>query len=160
VRIGIGYDIHPLVPGRKLFLGGVQIEHEKGLRGHSDADVLIHAICDALLGAAALGDIGLHFPSDDKRYKNEPSINFLKSVVALIRRNGMEIGNLDSVIIAQAPRLSAFFSQMRETIAAAAAVPIEKVSVKAKSPEGIGALGRGEAIAAHAVALLIDTSED
>ena len=159
MRIGIGYDIHPLVPGRKLILGGVELEHDKGLLGHSDADVLIHAICDALLGAAALGDIGLHFPSDDERYKDEPSINFLQSVVALIRQNGMEIGNMDSVVIAQEPRLSPFFSQMREIIAAAAAVPVEKVSVKAKSPEGVGAIGKGEAIAAHAVALLIHTSE-
>lgn len=159
MRIGIGYDIHPLVPGRNLILGGVQIEHHKGLLGHSDADVLIHAICDALLGAAALGDIGLHFPSDDERYKDEPSVNFLKSVVALIRQNGMEIGNIDSVVITQEPRLGPFFSQMRETIAAAAAIPVEKVSVKGKSPEGIGPIGKGEAIAAHAVALLIHTSE-
>jgi 2-C-methyl-D-erythritol 2,4-cyclodiphosphate synthase len=159
VRIGIGYDIHPLVPGRKLILGGVLIEHEKGLSGHSDADVLIHAICDALLGAAELGDIGLHFPSNDERYKDEPSVSFLREVVALIRQRHMEIGNIDSVIIAQEPRLSPFFPQMRETISAAADVPVENVSVKAKSPEGIGAIGKGEAIAAHGVALLIHTSE-
>lgn len=159
MRIGIGYDIHPLVPGRKLILGGIEIEHEKGLSGHSDADVLIHAVCDALLGAAALGDMGLHFPSSDERYKDEPSVNFLKSVVALIRQKRMEIGNIDSVIIAQEPRFSPFFSQMRETIAAAAAIPVEKVSVKGKSPEGIGSIGKGEAIVAHAIALLIDASE-
>ncbi len=159
MRIGIGYDIHPLVPGRRLILGGVEIKHEKGLLGHSDADVLIHAICDALLGAAALGDIGLHFPSDDERYRDEPSINFLQSVVALIRQNGMEIGNMDSVVIAQEPRLSPFLSQMAETIAAAAGIAVENVSVKAKSPEGIGSIGKGEAIAAHAIALLTDASE-
>lgn len=156
MRIGIGYDIHPLVPGRKLIVGGVEIEYEKGLQGHSDADVLIHSICDALLGAAALGDIGLHFPSGGDAFKDEPSTNFLRTVVALIRRDGREIENIDSVVIAQEPRLSPFFSRMSETIAAAAEVHPDKINIKAKSPEAIGAIGRGEAIAAYSVALLSD----
>jgi len=159
LRVGIGYDIHPLTPGRKLILGGVHIQHEKGLQGHSDADVLIHAICDALLGAAALGDIGLHFPSADDAFKDESSTKFLTTVVALIRRNGKEIENIDSVIIAQQPRLSPFFDRMRQTIAASADIDIEKVGIKGKSPEGIGPIGRGEAIAAYSVALLSDLPE-
>ena len=156
MRIGIGYDIHPLVPGRKLVLGGVEIEHRKGLLGYSDADVLIHSICDALLGAAGLGDIGLHFPSGDEAFKDAPSVNFLRKVASLLRENGREIENIDSVIIAQEPRLSPFFGRMRETIAATAAIPVERVNIKAKSPEGIGAVGGGEAIAAYSVALLTE----
>ncbi|NQT83875.1 2-C-methyl-D-erythritol 2,4-cyclodiphosphate synthase [bacterium] len=160
MRIGIGYDIHPLTAGRKLVLGGIEIEHEKGLLGHSDADVLIHSVCDALLGAAALGDIGLHFPSRDDAYKDEASTNFLRAVAALLRRNGKEIENIDSVIIAQRPRLSPFFDRMRETIAATAGIHIERVNIKAKSPEGIGSIGKGEAIAAYSVALLTDLPKE
>ncbi len=156
LRIGIGYDIHPLVRGRKLVIGGVVIDFEKGLQGHSDADVLIHSICDAILGAAGMGDIGLHFPSTDDTYKDAPSTDFLRKVVALLRESGKEIVNIDSVVIAQEPRLNPFFPRMKEAIASAAGIPAEKVSVKAKSPEGVGSFGRGEAIAAYAVALLSD----
>jgi 2-C-methyl-D-erythritol 2,4-cyclodiphosphate synthase len=158
VRVGIGYDIHPLVPGRKLILGGVEIGYEKGLEGHSDADVLIHSICDALLGAANLGDIGLHFPSDDPAYKDAPSTDFLRAVVELLRKEGKQIENMDAVIIAQKPRISPFFDRMKQTIASAAGISVDKVSVKAKSPEGIGAVGSGEAIAAFSVALVRDSS--
>jgi 2-C-methyl-D-erythritol 2,4-cyclodiphosphate synthase len=154
LRVGIGYDIHPLVAGRKLILGGVEIAYGKGLAGHSDADVLIHSICDALLGAAGLGDIGLHFPSDDAAYKDAPSTDFLRVVVELVRRNGKEIENIDSAIIAQEPRLRPFFDQMKETIAAAAGIAVDKVSIKGKSPEGVGSLGNKEAIAAYSVALV------
>jgi 2-C-methyl-D-erythritol 2,4-cyclodiphosphate synthase len=143
-----------LVQGRKLVIGGVLIDHEKGLQGHSDADVLIHSICDALLGAAGMGDIGLLFPSDNPAYKDAPSSDFLRKVVALLRESGKEIENIDSVIVAEEPRLSPFFEQMRRTVASAAGVPADKVSVKAKSPEGVGSFGRGEAIAAYAVALV------
>ncbi len=156
MRIGIGYDIHPLAPGRKLMLGGVQIPHDKGLLGHSDADVLIHSVCDALLGAAAAGDIGLLFPSDNEAYRDAPSIGFLREVVQLVRQNGREIENIDSVIVAEKPRLSPFFDQMRRAIAAAAGISIDCVSVKGKSPEGTGSLGKEEAIAAYSVALLRD----
>jgi len=159
LKVGIGYDIHPLVPGRKLVLGGIEIplQRDEGLLGHSDADVLIHSICDALLGASAMGDIGLHFPSDDDSFKDQSSTNFLKTVAAIIRREGREIENIDSVIIAQQPRLSPFFPRMREAIAAAADISPQKINIKAKSPEGIGAFGRGEAIAAYAVVLLGDS---
>ncbi len=159
MRVGIGYDIHPLVPGRKLILGGVPIEYEKGLLGHSDADVLIHSICDALLGAAGLGDIGLLFPSDEDAYKDAPSTDFLNEVTALLRKNGKEIVNIDSVIVAQQPRLSPFFEQMKEAIASAAGVAQDRVSIKGKCPEGIGPLGKGEAIAGYSVVLLSDASE-
>lgn len=160
MRIGIGYDIHPLSPGRKLVLGGIEIPHDKGLLGHSDADVLTHSICDAVLGAAAAGDIGLLFPSDNEAYKDAPSVGFLREVVQLVRRGGKEIENIDSVIIAQTPRLSPFFDRMREAVAAAAGVPADRVSIKGKSPEGIGSLGTEEAIAACSVALLRDRSPD
>lgn len=160
MRIGIGYDIHPLSPGRTLILGGVEIPHDKGLLGHSDADALIHSICDALLGAAAAGDIGLLFPSDNEAYKDAPSVGFLREVVQVVRRGGKEIENIDSVIIAQRPRLSPFFDRMREIVAAAADIPVDRVSIKGKSPEGVGSLGTEEAIAAYSVALLRDRSPD
>lgn len=160
MRIGIGYDIHPLAPGRKLILGGVEIPHNKGLLGHSDADALIHSICDALLGAAAAGDIGLLFPSDNAAYQDAPSVGFLREVVQLVRRRGKEIENIDSVIVAQKPRLSPFFDRMRQTLAAALGISVDCVSVKGKSPEGIGSVGREEAIAAYSVALLRDRSPD
>lgn len=145
-----------MVQGRKLVIGGVLIDHEKGLQGHSDADVLIHSICDALLGAAGMGDIGLHFPSSDPAYKDAPSTMFLRKVAALLRESGKEIVNIDSVVIAQQPQLSPFFPRMKETIASAAGILAEKVSIKAKSPEGVGSFGRGEAIAAYAVSLISD----
>ena len=160
MRIGIGYDIHPLAPGRKLILGGVEIPHNKGLLGHSDADALIHSICDALLGAAASGDIGLLFPSDNEAYKDASSLGFLREVAQLVRHTGREIENIDSVIIAQNPRLSPFFDRMRETVAAAAGISVDRVNIKGKSPEGIGALGNEEAIAAYSVALLRDGPSD
>lgn len=154
MRVGIGYDIHPLVPGRRLVVGGVQLPHDKGLAGHSDADVLIHSICDALLGAADLGDIGLHFPADDDAYRDAPSTEFLRAVVELLRKNGSQIENIDAVIIAQEPRFRPFFDQMKRTIASAAGISSDRVSLKGKCPEGVGALGRKEAIAAYSVALL------
>lgn len=159
MRIGIGYDIHPLAPGRKLVLGGVQIEYHNGLEGHSDADVLVHSICDALLGAAGLGDMGLHFPSSDDAFKDLPSTNFLRAVVDLLRENRKKIENIDSVVIAQNPKLSPFFGRMRETIAAAAGIHVSSVNIKGKSPEGVGSLGSEEAIAACSVALLTDFSD-
>lgn len=156
MRIGIGYDIHPLVPGRRLVLGGVAIDFEKGLEGHSDADVLIHSICDALLGAAGQGDIGQHFPSSNDAFKNAASSSFLRSVVALVRQGGKEIVNIDSVIVAQQPNLLPYFEQMKRTLADIAGIPEENVNVKGKRPEGVGSLGKGEAIAAYSVALLSD----
>lgn len=153
-RVGIGYDIHRLVEGRKLFIGGVEIPYVRGLLGHSDADVLLHAICDALLGAAAAGDIGERFPDTDERYLNISSAALLQETAALIRQKGFRISQIDSIVIAQEPNLSPFKKQMREKIAAIAGLDRESVSVKAKTNEGLGELGRKEAIAAYAVAAL------
>ncbi|MBQ5399111.1 MAG: 2-C-methyl-D-erythritol 2,4-cyclodiphosphate synthase [Ruminococcus sp.] len=154
MRIGHGYDVHRLVKNRKLILGGVEIEYEKGLLGHSDADVLLHAIMDAMLGAAALGDIGHLFPDTDERFKGADSMVLLKEVVRVLAENGYKIGNIDSTVIAQRPKLAPFIDQMRENIAAACGVDKTRISVKATTEEKLGFTGSGEGISAHAVCLL------
>ena len=154
MRIGQGYDVHRLVAGRRLILGGVDIPYEKGLLGHSDADVLVHAIIDALLGAAALGDIGKLFPDSDPAYAGADSLALLKIVGERVRAAGFEIENVDSTVLAQAPKLAPHILRMRENIAAALAVDPAAVSVKATTEEGLGFTGTGEGIAAQAVALL------
>ena len=157
MRIGHGYDVHRLVSGRKLILGGVEIPYELGLEGHSDADVLVHAIMDALLGAAALGDIGQHFPDNDDKYLGADSIELLKAVGRLIKEQGYTVGNIDSTILCQRPKLKDYIVSMRGTIAKALGIDISQVSVKATTEEGLGFTGSGEGIAAHAVCLLIDS---
>ncbi len=152
MRIGHGYDVHRLVEGRALILGGVKIEWEKGLLGHSDADVLVHAIMDALLGAAAMGDIGKLFPDSDPRYGGADSLGLLKDVCGRLRAEGYEIGNIDATVIAQAPKLAPYIDSMRKNIAEAAEIDVSQVSVKATTEEGLGFSGSGEGIAAHAVA--------
>lgn len=154
-RVGHGYDVHKLVEDRKLIIGGVEIPHYKGLLGHSDADVLAHAICDALLGAAALGDIGKHFPDNDDRYKDIDSLVLLEKVCELIRNKGYEISNLDSTILAQAPKLRPYIDEMRSKLAKAMKLDIDELSVKATTEERLGFTGREEGIAAHAVVLLM-----
>ena len=154
MRIGTGYDVHKLTEGRKLILGGVDIPYEKGLLGHSDADVLIHAIMDALLGAAALGDIGQHFPDTDEAYKGISSVKLLEHVSRLLSENHYIIENIDSTIIAQRPKISPYIPAMRENIAKALGIEISQVSVKATTEEGLGFTGAGEGIAVQAVALL------
>jgi len=156
MRIGHGYDVHRLVEGRKLILGGVEIPFEKGLLGHSDADVLLHALMDALLGAAALGDIGQHFPDSDPRYEGADSMELTRAVAAMLRAHGFRIGNVDCTVLAQRPKLAPHIPQMRENIAAALGVVPERVSVKATTEEGLGFTGEGLGIAVHAVALLED----
>lgn len=153
-RIGHGYDVHRLVLGRSLTLGGVTIPYEKGLLGHSDADVLLHAICDALLGALALGDIGKHFPDTDPQYAGIDSRLLLSRTAELIREKGWQIGNIDATVVAQAPRLSPYIQQMRKNIADALELPPDTVSVKATTEEHLGFTGEGLGIAAHAVCLL------
>ncbi len=154
IRIGHGYDVHPLVAGRDLILGGVKIPHSKGLHGHSDADVLIHAICDACLGAAGLGDIGQHFPDTDALYKNIDSRKLLRKVKEAIAERGWKIANVDSTIVAQAPRVAPHLPQMIQNIAADLDIPQESVNIKATTTEKLGFAGREEGIAAHAVVLL------
>lgn len=156
VRIGIGYDIHRLGEGRKLVLGGVEIPFEKGLLGHSDSDVLTHAVCDALLGAAALGDIGTHFPDTDARWAGASSLDFLARVIELLADRGYRVGNVDATVIAERPKLKPHIQAIRETLASVLRVDVDLVSVKAKTNEGLESVGRGEAIAAQAVALLSD----
>lgn len=155
IRIGHGYDVHKLVEERKLFLGGVEIPNDKGLLGHSDADVLLHAICDALLGAAALGDIGKHFPDNDNAYKDIDSKILLKRTVDLLDKKGYKIGNIDATVIAQAPKLKPYIEKIRETIASVCGIDIAAVNVKATTEEKLGFTGREEGISAHAVALII-----
>ncbi|MGN0447371.1 MAG: 2-C-methyl-D-erythritol 2,4-cyclodiphosphate synthase [Acutalibacteraceae bacterium] len=154
MRIGHGYDVHKLVEGRKLILGGVEIPHEKGLLGHSDADVLLHAISDALLGAAALGDIGKLFPDTDPEYEGADSLLLLKEVCKKVRQQGFEIENIDATVLAQAPKLSPYIDEMRSLISVYTDVPIDAISVKATTEEGLGFTGAKEGIAAHAVCLL------
>lgn len=154
LRIGHGYDVHKLTEQRKLILGGVLIPYHKGLLGHSDADVLVHAVMDALLGAAALGDIGKLFPDTDEKYKDADSIMLLKRVAEVIDKNNFEISNIDSTICAQAPKLSPFINSMRENIAKALGIDFTQVSVKATTEEGLGFTGKGEGISAHAVCLI------
>jgi 2-C-methyl-D-erythritol 2,4-cyclodiphosphate synthase len=154
MRIGIGYDIHPLKPGRKLVLGGVEVPHEKGLDGHSDADVLTHAISDALLGAVGEGDLGVHYPASDQRYKDIASLKLLSEVVSLLQRKGCRVVNVDAVINAQAPRLAPHLSRMKETLAKQIGIEASRINLKVKSGEGQDAVGREEAIAAQAVCLI------
>ncbi len=154
MRIGHGYDVHRLVPDRKLIIGGVEVEHELGLLGHSDADVLLHAICDALLGALGAGDIGKHFPDSDPVYKGIDSRQLLRHVVALVVENGYLIGNIDSTILAQQPKMAPHIGQMVANIAADCNLAAGRVNVKATTTEELGFVGRQEGIAAHAVVLL------
>ena len=154
MRIGYGYDVHRLVEGRRLILGGVDVPYEKGLDGHSDADVLTHAVMDALLGAAALGDIGKLFPDNDDRYLGADSIVLLKTVAAVLAGHGWRLGNLDATVIAQRPKLAPYIDAMRACIAAALGADISVVSVKATTEEHLGFTGDGSGIAAHAVCLL------
>ena len=159
MRIGQGYDVHRLVEGRRLIIGGVDIPYEKGLLGHSDADVLLHAVMDALLGAAALGDIGQHFPDSDERYKGISSIALLKKVGKILQENGYMIENIDSTVIAQRPKLLPYRPPMAENIAAALGIEKEQVSVKATTEEGLGFTGTGEGISAQAIALLSSVAD-
>jgi len=154
MRIGHGYDVHKLVEGRKLIIGGVDIPYEKGLLGHSDADVLLHAISDALLGALALGDIGGMFPDTDEKWRGADSLKLLEAVVNRINENGYRIENIDSTLIAQKPKMKPYIEQMRKNIASACGVEIGAVSVKATTEEKLGFTGRGEGISAHAVVLV------
>jgi len=156
MRIGHGYDVHKLVEGRKLILGGVDIPWEKGLLGHSDADVLTHAVMDALLGAAALGDIGTHFPDTDPAYAGADSLKLLDHVTALLDEKGWKIENVDATILAQRPKLAPHILKMRENLAAHMGVTVEQVNVKATTEEGLGFTGSGAGMAAHAVCLLVN----
>jgi 2-C-methyl-D-erythritol 2,4-cyclodiphosphate synthase len=155
LRIGEGWDTHALVEGRKLILGGVEIPHSRGLLGHSDADVLLHAITDALLGAAALGDIGTHFPDTDAQFKGADSAALLAEAARRVRATGFEIGNVDSTVIAQAPKLAPHISAMRESIARVLGITVDQVNVKAKTAEKMGPVGEGLAMEARAVVLLV-----
>lgn len=155
MRVGMGYDVHRLTEERKLILGGVEIPWEKGLLGHSDADVLVHAVMDALLGAAALGDIGKHFPDTDPAYKGISSILLLRHVTELLKKNGYAIGNVDATIIAQKPKMAPHILKMRENMAEAMGIPIDCLNVKATTEEGLGFTGREEGIAAQAICLLV-----
>ena len=154
MRIGIGYDVHRLVAGRKLVLGGTTIPFEKGLLGHSDADVLTHAVCDALLGAAGLGDIGQHFPDTDPRFKNISSLTLLADTNAMIRHKGFSIRNIDTIIFAEAPKIGPYRNTMQEILAAAVEVDPDCVNIKATTTEGLGIIGQGEGIAAMSVVLI------
>ena len=155
IRIGHGYDVHRLVEDRKLIMGGVEIPFEKGLLGHSDADVLTHAICDALLGALALGDIGKHFPDTDQRYRGVSSLELLAHVGELIKENGFTVGNIDATVLAQRPKLASYIPEMRKNIARVLGVSEDRISVKATTEEKLGFTGAGEGIAAHSVALCL-----
>lgn len=154
IRIGHGFDVHQLVTGRKCIIGGVEIAHDKGLLGHSDADVLLHAICDALLGAAGLGDIGRHFPDTDTQYQGVDSRELLRKVIALLKNAGFSVGNIDATIIAQAPKVAPHIPQMVAHIAADCNVELRRINVKATTTEKLGFTGRGEGIAAEAVCLI------
>jgi 2-C-methyl-D-erythritol 2,4-cyclodiphosphate synthase len=155
IRVGQGFDVHALVEGRPLILGGVAIPYERGLLGHSDADALLHALCDALLGAAALGDIGRHFPDTDPTWRGADSRDLLRAVAAKVRAAGFDVGNVDATIVAQAPRMAPHIPAMVACIAADLGIAPDRVNVKAKTTERLGFTGRGEGIAAEAVALLV-----
>jgi 2-C-methyl-D-erythritol 2,4-cyclodiphosphate synthase len=157
-RIGQGFDVHALVAGRRLVVGGVDIPHDKGLLGHSDADVLLHAICDAMLGAAALGDIGRHFPDTDPRYKGIESRQLLRHVAKLLRDQGLGVSNVDATIIAQAPKMAPHIAAMVANIAADLGIDAARVNVKATTTEELGFTGRGEGIAAQAICLVAETT--
>lgn len=154
MRIGHGYDVHRTVTGKKLIIGGVDIPYEKGLDGHSDADVLLHAICDALLGAAALGDIGRHFPDTDEKYKGISSLLLLKRVSEMLSEKGYAVSNIDSTVIAQAPKLAPYVGEMVKNISGTLSVPADRVNVKATTEEHLGFTGNGDGIAAHAVCII------
>jgi len=154
MRIGIGYDVHKLVAGRRLVLGGVNIPFEKGLLGHSDADVLVHAVCDALLGAAGLGDIGLHFPDTDLKFKDISSLTLLTEINAMIHNKGFSILNIDTIIIAEAPKISPFRKEMQKNLAITVEVDPGCINIKATTTEGLGIIGKGEGIAAMSVVLV------
>ncbi len=154
MRVGIGYDIHPLVPGRKLILGGIEIPHAKGLDGHSDADVLTHAVCDALLGAMGEGDLGTHFPASDPRYKDIASLKLLDAVASMMARKRFRLVNVDAVINAQAPRLGPHLNAMKDSLAKTMGVAPARINLKVKSGEGQGAVGREEAMTAQAMCLI------
>jgi len=154
MRIGYGYDVHPLGAGRALILGGLEIPHSKGLLGHSDSDVLVHAVCDALLGAMGEGDLGRHFPSSDPKFKNVSSLQFLEDVAAKLKKKGYRIVNIDTVIVAQAPRLSPFLAAMQKRMAEVLRIDPDLINVKVKSGEGLDAVGREEGMTAHAVCLI------
>ncbi len=153
-RIGYGYDVHPLGPDRKLILGGIEVPHTKGLLGHSDSDVLVHAVCDALLGAMGEGDLGRHYPSSDPKYKGISSLKLLEDVMAKLKVKGYRVGNIDTVIVAQAPRLGPHLPAMQKKIAETAAIDPDLVNVKVKSGEGLDAVGHEEGMIAHAVCLI------
>ena len=154
MRIGIGYDVHALVDGRALVIGGVTVPHARGLAGHSDADVLLHAVCDALLGALALGDLGAHFPDSDPKWKGADSRMLLRHVMSLVRARGYVVGNVDATVVAQAPRLAPFVAAMRDNVAADLGCDVASVSIKATTTERLGFAGREEGIAAEAVVLV------
>jgi 2-C-methyl-D-erythritol 2,4-cyclodiphosphate synthase len=155
VRIGFGYDVHRLVEGRKLVIGGVEIPHAKGLAGHSDADVLLHAICDGLLGAMGEGDIGKHFPDTDPQFRGISSLKLLRRVTAILAERNLSVGNLDTMVIAEQPRIMPYIPSMRAQIAEAMQIAEEKVNIKATTSEGLGFVGEGEGIVAYAVVLLV-----
>lgn len=155
MRIGVGYDVHPLSEGRKLFLGGEEIPHHSGLFGHSDADVLIHSVCDALLGAMGEGDLGRMFPDTDQRYKGISSMKLLQEVCRLMRERGYTPSNIDATVVADSPRLARYIPGMEEKIAHCMGIEKDRVNVKATNPEGLGSLGREEGIAAYTVCLLV-----
>ena len=159
MRVGIGYDVHKLVEDRKLIIGGVDIPYDKGLLGHSDADVLLHAIKDAILGAAALGDIGKHFPDTDDKYKGANSLDLLRYVAILIESKGYVVNNLDATIIAQKPKMSPHIEEMRNNIALALNIEVDRVNIKATTTEGLGFVGVGDGIAANSIASIIKKSE-
>ena len=159
MRIGMGYDVHKLTEGRDLILGGVNIPWEKGLLGHSDADVLIHAVMDALLGAAALGDIGKHFPDTDPAYKGISSVKLLVHVAELLKENGYTIGNIDATIIAQKPKMAPHIPQMRKNMAEAMGIPESSLNIKATTEEGLGFTGSGEGISSQAICLLTEIQD-
>lgn len=154
MRVGHGYDVHRFAPGRDLIIGGVKIPYEQGLLGHSDADVLLHAVMDSLLGAAALGDIGLHFPDTDDKYKGISSLLLLKETGRLVKEAGYEIVNIDATVLAQAPKLRPYMDQMRENISKTLSIAISQINIKATTEEGLGFTGRKEGMAAHAVSLI------
>lgn len=158
MRVGIGYDVHPLSSGRRLILGGVEIPFEKGLEGYSDADVVVHAIMDALLGAAGLKDIGTQFPSGEPEYKNISSLVLLHRVNGLLEQHGFGINNIDAVIVAQQPRVAPFIDTMRENICITLKLPLTRIMVKATTTDGIGSIGKGEGIAAYAIVSIHDKS--
>ncbi len=160
LRIGIGFDIHPLIEGRKLILGGVEIPYSKGLLGHSDADVLIHAICDAILGAISEGDLGRHFPDTNPQYRNMSSIILLKKVTGKVKAKGFRIVNMDATITAQEPRLAEYIPQMIDKIADVMGIGTDQVNTKATNPEGLGFLGKGEGIMAQSVVLVEEMGKE